>query len=45
MPVNSPQFIPSDVWFNVIHPEVLKQCDQLDGVCGMDPGPSRDSND
>ncbi|KAH8099929.1 feruloyl esterase-like protein [Cristinia sonorae] len=32
MPVTSARFIPPNLWFNVIHPEVLKQCDHLDGL-------------
>ncbi|KAH8100926.1 feruloyl esterase-like protein [Cristinia sonorae] len=32
LPVNSSRFIDEDIWTNVIHPEVLKQCDALDGV-------------
>lgn len=31
-PAGSPHFIPRDTWINVLHPEVLKQCDELDGV-------------
>jgi feruloyl esterase len=30
-PVGSPQWISSDLWA-VIHEEVLKQCDAIDGV-------------
>ncbi|CAL1716111.1 unnamed protein product [Somion occarium] len=32
MPVNSSRFIPAATWAEVIHPEVLKQCDILDGL-------------
>ena len=32
LPENSTRFIPQNVWTNVIAPEVLKQCDALDGV-------------
>ncbi|TCD70446.1 hypothetical protein EIP91_003527 [Steccherinum ochraceum] len=32
MPVGSPQFISPAMWADVIHPEVLKQCDGLDGL-------------
>ncbi|KAI0076169.1 feruloyl esterase-like protein [Panus rudis PR-1116 ss-1] len=32
MPVDSPRFIPANTWNNVVHPEVLKQCDSLDGL-------------
>ncbi|KAH8093164.1 feruloyl esterase-like protein [Cristinia sonorae] len=32
LPVNSSRSISEDTWTNVIHPEVLKQCDVLDGV-------------
>ena len=32
MPVNSSRFIPAETWVNVIHAEVLKQCDAIDGV-------------
>ncbi|OAQ68076.1 feruloyl esterase B precursor [Pochonia chlamydosporia 170] len=31
-PVNSPNFITPDLWTGLIHNEVLKQCDLLDGV-------------
>ena len=31
-PVNSSRFISQDIWTNVIHPEALRQCDDLDGV-------------
>ena len=34
-PSTSPNWIPVDVWHNVIHPEVLRQCDKLDGVCDL----------
>jgi feruloyl esterase len=30
--VGSPDFITPEVWTNVIHPEILKQCDELDGA-------------
>ncbi|KAH9917041.1 feruloyl esterase-like protein [Fomitopsis serialis] len=32
LPVGSPQFINASTWEDVIHPEVLKQCDALDGL-------------
>ena len=32
-PANSSRFVTPDQWANVIAPEVLKQCDALDGVC------------
>ncbi|THH33194.1 hypothetical protein EUX98_g981 [Antrodiella citrinella] len=32
MPAGSPQFISTSLWADVIHPEVLKQCDSLDGL-------------
>ena len=32
MPVDSPQFISPAMWSDVLHPEVLHQCDALDGV-------------
>ncbi|KAI0349705.1 feruloyl esterase-like protein [Trametes cingulata] len=32
MPRNSSRFIPLEVWRNVIKPEVMRQCDALDGV-------------
>ncbi|KAK7684531.1 hypothetical protein QCA50_012478 [Cerrena zonata] len=32
MPFDSPRFIPADTWTNVIHAEVLKQCDAIDGL-------------
>ena len=31
-PPTSARFIPENVWTDVIAPEVLKQCDALDGV-------------
>lgn len=31
-PATSSRFIPQDVWTGVIAPEVMKQCDALDGV-------------
>jgi feruloyl esterase len=30
--VDSPDFIKPEVWKNVIHPEILKQCDDIDGA-------------
>ncbi|EIN04092.1 feruloyl esterase-like protein, partial [Punctularia strigosozonata HHB-11173 SS5] len=46
-PVNSSRWIPADTWENLIHNEVLRQCDGLDGVedgilndptqCNFDP--------
>ena len=30
--VNSPNFITADMWINLIHNEVLRQCDDIDGV-------------
>ncbi|KDQ55810.1 hypothetical protein JAAARDRAFT_159213 [Jaapia argillacea MUCL 33604] len=32
LPVDSPQWIPADMWTGLIHNEVLNQCDALDGV-------------
>ncbi|KAI0349703.1 feruloyl esterase-like protein [Trametes cingulata] len=32
LPANSTRFIPADVWINVIAPEVMRQCDALDGL-------------
>ena len=32
-PSTSPHFMTEDMWMNLIAPEVLKQCDALDGVC------------
>lgn len=32
LPVNSSHWIPENTWKNVIYPEVLRQCDELDGV-------------
>ncbi|TCD66433.1 hypothetical protein EIP91_001369 [Steccherinum ochraceum] len=29
---NTTRFIPADTWTNLIHPEVLEQCDELDGL-------------
>lgn len=34
-PADSAHYISEDLWFNVIHPEVLAQCDGLDGVCSL----------
>jgi len=31
-PSTSPNWIPADTWYNVIHPEALRQCDALDGL-------------
>ena len=31
-PSTSPRFITEDIWLNVIAPEVMRQCDALDGV-------------
>src|SRR5205823_14251714 len=30
--VGSPNFITAAMWTNLIHPEILKQCDGIDGV-------------
>lgn len=32
LPANSSRFIPQSAWINVIGPEVMRQCDALDGV-------------
>ncbi|EPQ56994.1 feruloyl esterase-like protein [Gloeophyllum trabeum ATCC 11539] len=32
LPVGSPQWIPPELWTGVIHDEVLRQCDALDGL-------------
>ncbi|KAI0642639.1 feruloyl esterase-like protein [Trametes meyenii] len=32
LPATSSRFIPRDTWVNVIGPEVMKQCDALDGL-------------
>ncbi|KAH9838436.1 feruloyl esterase-like protein [Rhodofomes roseus] len=32
LPAESPSFINASTWSNVIHPEVLRQCDALDGL-------------
>lgn len=32
LPANSSRFIPQSTWDNVIGPEVMRQCDDLDGV-------------
>ncbi|PCH42246.1 feruloyl esterase-like protein, partial [Wolfiporia cocos MD-104 SS10] len=32
LPANSSRFIKASLWDNVIHPEVLRQCDALDGL-------------
>ncbi|TFK53650.1 feruloyl esterase-like protein [Heliocybe sulcata] len=32
LPVGSPQWITQDMWSGLIHDEVMKQCDALDGV-------------
>ena len=32
LPETSERFIPANVWTSVIAPEVLNQCDALDGV-------------
>ena len=31
-PPTSANWIPANTWTDVIHPEVLRQCDELDGV-------------
>ena len=31
-PPDAPHFMPIEIWRDVIHPEVLKQCDSIDGV-------------
>jgi feruloyl esterase len=32
LPVNSSRWIPAETWAGLIHNEVLRQCDFLDGV-------------
>ncbi|KAI0631073.1 feruloyl esterase-like protein [Trametes polyzona] len=32
LPATSSHFIPQDLWANVIGPEVMRQCDELDGL-------------
>ncbi|KAK7691098.1 hypothetical protein QCA50_006201 [Cerrena zonata] len=32
LPTTSSRWIPENTWTNVIHPEVLRQCDELDGI-------------
>lgn len=36
LPAGGPRFINASTWIDVIHPEVLRQCDALDGV-GLHP--------
>lgn len=36
LPTTASHFIPDSVWTNVIAPEVMRQCDALDGVCTHD---------
>lgn len=31
-PNTSARFIPESIWVDVIHPEVLRQCDAIDGL-------------